>query len=181
MAVGFESKERDAEAPVRWQTGSPKGAFDMTYRIEGLAPAQFAGLFAMSDEELAERNARRAVADGPGFPCRITLEEAAVGEELVLVNYVSHDAPTPFRASHAIFVRKDAKPASYTDAVPEMFATRTLGLRGFDAQGMLRGALLARPGEADGRIRELFEQAEVAEIHAHNAALGCFLARIERN
>jgi len=153
----------------------------MTYRIEGLNPAQFAGLFAMSDEELAERNARRAVADGPGFPCRITLEEAEVGEELVLVNHVSHDAATPFRASHAIFVRKDANPACHVDEVPDLFATRTLGLRGFDSEGMLRGALLAQPGEADGKIRALFGQPEIAEIHAHNAALGCFLARIERS
>jgi hypothetical protein len=46
---------------------------------------------------------------------------------------------------------------------------------------MLRDAVLAVPGEADARIRELFERPEIAEIHAHNAALGCFLARVERN
>lgn len=153
----------------------------MAYRIEGLAPERFAGLFELSDEALAGLNARRAVADGPGFPCRISLEEAERGEELVLINHVSHDAPTPFRASHAIFVRKNAEPAVFEDETPGIFATRTLGLRGFDGEGMLRGALIAQPGEADARIRELFERPEVAEIHAHNAALGCFLARIERN
>jgi hypothetical protein len=153
----------------------------MAYRIEGLASAQFAGLFEMSDEALAARNARRAVADGPGYPCRISLEEAAAGEELVLINHVSNDAATPFRASHAIYVRKDVAPGAYTDAVPALFDSRTLGLRGFAADGMLRGALLAQPGEADAKIRELFERPEIASIHAHNAALGCFLARIERN
>jgi hypothetical protein len=153
----------------------------MAYRIEGLAPERFAGLFEMSDEALAEHHARRAVADGPGFPCRITLEEAQVGEALVLLNHVSNDAETPFRASHAIYVRRADKAGSYTDETPPIFATRTLGLRGFDAEGMLRGALLALPGEADAKIRALFERPEVAEIHAHNAALGCFLARIERN
>jgi hypothetical protein len=153
----------------------------MAYRIEGLAPDPFAALFGMSDEALAERNARRAVADGPGYPCRITLEEAEPGEELVLVNHVSNDADTPYRASHAIYVRRADKAGSYTDEVPAILATRTLGLRGFDAEGMLRGALLALPGEADERIRALLERPEVASIHAHNAALGCFLARIERN
>lgn len=153
----------------------------MACRIEGLAPEAFETLFELSDAALAARNARRAVADGPGFPCRISLEEAEVGEALVLVNHVSNDVETPFRASHAIFVRKGAKPGSYTDAVPALFETRTLGLRGFDAEGMLRGALLALPGEADAKIRELLERPEVASIHAHNAALGCFLARIERN
>jgi Protein of unknown function (DUF1203) len=153
----------------------------MTYRIEGLAPEPFAPLFGMSDAELAARNARRAVADGPGFPCRVSLEEAEAGETLVLVNHVSNDAPTPFRAAHAIYVREGAERGAYVDSVPPLFGTRTLGLRGFDGEGMLQGALLALPGEADGRIRELFERPEVAEIHAHNAALGCFLARIERN
>ena len=153
----------------------------MAYRIEGLAPEQFEGLFGMDDAALAARNARRAVAEGPGYPCRISLEEAEVGEALVLVNHVSNDVQTPFRASHAIFVRKGVEPGRYTDEVPAIFATRTLGLRGFDAEGMLQGALLALPGEADAKIREMFERPEVASIHAHNAALGCFLARIERN
>ena len=153
----------------------------MAYRIEGLEAEPFDALFGLSEAELAQRNARRAVADGPGYPCRVSLEEAAPGEELVLVNHVSHDAPTPFRAAHAIYVRKGAERGAYIDEVPPLFGTRTLGLRGFDAQGMLRGALLALPGEADAKIRELFERPEVTEIHAHNAALGCFLARIERN
>ena len=153
----------------------------MAYRIEGLAPEPFAALFQMSDAELQARNARRAVADGPGYPCRVSLEEAEPGEALVLVNHVSNAAATPFRASHAIFVRERAERGAYEDGVPAIFATRTLGLRGFDAEGMLRGALLALPGEADARIRELLERPEVSEIHAHNAALGCFLARIERN
>lgn len=151
------------------------------YRIEGLEREPFEALFAMSDVELAERRALRTVADGPGYPCRISLEEAEIGEPLVLINHLSNDAETPFRASHAIYVRRDAERGRFTDAVPPVFATRTLGLRGFDSEGMLRGALLALPGEADAKIRELFERPEIAEIHAHTAALGCFLAKIERN
>ena len=152
----------------------------MAYRIAGLEPEPFEALFGMSDVELAERNARRAVADGPGYPCRVSLVEAEPGEALVLVNHVSNDAATPFRAAHAIYVRNGVERGRYEDEVPAIFATRTLGLRGFDSEGMLRGALLAPPGEADARIRELFERLDVAEIHAHNAALGCFLARVER-
>ena len=153
----------------------------MAYRIEGLAPEPFAALFGMNDEALARVNARRRVADGPGYPCRISLEEAEPGEPLLLVNHVSQPADTPFRAAHAIYVRRGVRSGSHVDAVPPIFATRTLGLRGFDTEGMLQGALLALPGEADARIRELFERPEIAEIHAHNAALGCFLAKIERH
>ena len=154
----------------------------MAYRIEGLAPAAFESLFSMTDGELAERGAMRVTADSPaGYPCRVSLENAAPGEELVLLNHVSHDVAGPFRTTYAIFVRKGAAPAAYDDEAPAYLDTRTLGLRGFDAEGLLKGALLAMPGEADAKIRELFDSPGIATIHAHSAAYGCFLARIERN
>lgn len=154
----------------------------MTYRIEGLAPDMYAPLFAMDDEELAARNARRVTADSPsGYPCRVTLADAAPGDRLLLVNHVSHDVSTPFRTAYAIYVREGAVAETFEDAVPAMLDTRTLGMRGFGTDGMLKGALLALPGEADEKIRELFDRPEVAVIHAHNAAYGCFMAKIERN
>ena len=154
----------------------------MAYRIAGLDKEPFEPLFGMDEAALAARNARRVRAEGGGYPCRITLEEAEEGESLILVNHVSQEAPTPFRASHAIYVREAAAaPPVYRDEVPAVLQKRTLGLRGFDREGMLRGAVLAMPGEADARIRELFERPEVASIQAHTAALGCFLAKVERD
>ena len=40
---------------------------------------------------------------------------------------------------------------------------------------------LAAAGQGDATIRTLLDRPEIAEIHAHTQALGCFLARIERN
>jgi hypothetical protein len=155
----------------------------MAYRIEGLGRDAFAGLPGLSDEALAERGARRVRADAkPGFPCRVTLEDAEPGESLILFNHVSHDVSNPYRSAFAVYVREAAgEPACYVDRTPPLFAGRALGLRGFDAEGMLRGALLALPGEADAGIRALFERPEIAAIHAHNAAAGCFAARIVRD
>jgi hypothetical protein len=155
----------------------------MAYRIEGLDPAPFRPLFALDDAALEARRAKRVVADArPGFPCRVTLEDAEPGESLILLHHVSHEVETPFRSSYAIYVRETAtEPASYVDEVPPVFRTRALGLRGFDPQGMLRAALLAAPGEADGGIRALFERPDIATIHAHNAAAGCFAAKIVRD
>jgi hypothetical protein len=155
----------------------------MTYRIEGLEREAYGGLLGLSDDELAPRNARRVTANSrPGFPCRVTLEDAEPGESLILFNHVSHNVPTPFRSAYAIYVREKAVgPASYVDEPPPVFTGRALGLRGFDAEGMLRGALLALPGEADSKIRALFERPEIETIHAHNAAAGCFAARIVRD
>ena len=154
----------------------------MAYRIEGLAPDAFESLFGMADAELAARNAVRVTADkAGGYPCRVSLRDAAPGEELILLNHVSNDVPTPFRTTYAIYVRKGAEPAAYEDEAPDYLDRRTLSLRGFGADGMLKHGLLAMPGEADARIRDLFASDEIATIHAHSAAYGCFLARIERN
>ncbi len=155
----------------------------MAYRIEGLAPQAFESLFGLMDGELAARGAMRVTADSDfGFPCRVSLQDAAPGEELVLLNHVSHDVDGPFRTTYAIFVRKDAEaPGSYTDEAPPYLDRRTLSLRGFGADGLLKDGLLAMPGEADAGIRRLFERADVDTIHAHAATYGCFLARIERN
>ncbi len=155
----------------------------MAYRIEGLSPQPFQPLFGLSDAALAERGAVRVTADADfGFPCRITLEDARPGEALILLNHVSQEAATPYRASHAIFVRQDASEAAvYVDETPPVFVGRTLSLRGFDRDGMMRDAKLAAPGEAEAAIRELFAQPDVHVIDAHNAARGCFAARIERN
>jgi hypothetical protein len=154
----------------------------MAYRIEGLAPEAFESLFGMTDGELAARNAMRVTAaSGGGYPCRVSLEDATPGEELVLLNHVSNDVPTPFRTAYAIYVRKGARASSYVDQTPDYLDRRTLSLRCFDQAGMLKEGLLAMPGEADAQIRALFGRPEIATIHAHSAAYGCFLARIERN
>jgi hypothetical protein len=155
----------------------------MAYRIEGLAPEAFESLFGLMDGDLAARGAMRVTADSDfGFPCRVSLQDAAPGDELILLNHVSHDVDGPFRTTYAIFVRKDAEaPASYKDEAPPYLDRRTLSLRGFGADGLLKDGLLAMPGEADAKIRALFERPEVATIHAHAATYGCFLARIERN
>lgn len=155
----------------------------MTYRIEGLPSEAYAGLLGLSDAGLAERGARRVIADArPGYPCRVTLEDVEPGERLILFNHVSNDVATPFRTAHAVYVREQpGPPAIYVDETPPVFENRVLSLRGFDGEGMLREALLAQPGEADSKIRDLFGRSEIAEIHAHNAAPGCFAARIVRN
>jgi hypothetical protein len=154
----------------------------MTYRIQGLAPEPFRPLFRMNDEELRERRAVRVVASGSGEPCRVSLQDAAAGEQLILVNHVSQDADTPFRATHAIYVREQAEAAPvFEDELPPQIDRRNVSLRAFDRDGMMVQAVLAAAGEGDGAVRALLERPEVAEIHAHTQALGCFLARIERN
>jgi Protein of unknown function (DUF1203) len=153
----------------------------MTYRITGLDPAQFAPLFALDDAALAARNARRIIAlPDRVYPCRISLEDARAGEELILLHHISHDVTTPYRSAYAIYVRPDVEVAQFVDVIPLVFEGRPLGLCGFDAEGSLCDARLALSGEADANIRDLFDNPAIDYIHAHNAAHGCFVARIDR-
>lgn len=154
----------------------------MTYRITGLAPEDFQPFFSASDADLHAMGAQRMTANAkPGFPCRITLQDAEPGEEVILLHHVSHDVETPYRSAYAIFVRRDAQaPADYVDSIPPVFEGRPMALRGFDNAGMLRSATLAPPGEADVKIRDLLQDQGIAYIDVHNAAHGCFAARVQR-
>jgi len=151
----------------------------MTYRIAGLDPKPFRPLFELSDEELEERGMKRMTVTSPTFPCRVSLVDRPVGEQVILLNHVSHDVANAYRASHAIFVA-DADQAEYVDEVPPVFEPRVLSLRGFDEDGMMADAVITQPGEADAGIRKLLENPAIVTIHAHNAARGCFAAKIER-
>ena len=154
----------------------------MTYSISGLPLAEFAPLFGLDDAALAERGARRVTADADrGFPCRVSLDDARAGETLILLNHVSNPSDGPYRAQHAIYVRENAgEPAPFVDRTPPVFAGRTLSLRGFTAEGDLAGFKLASHEEHDRGIRDLFDNPRIDHIDAHNAAPGCFAARIER-
>jgi hypothetical protein len=154
----------------------------MRFRITALDPARFAPLFALSDEDLARHLARRMiVAESPGTPCRVSLADAEPGEEVLLVNHTHLDAASPYRASHAVFVRRDAvraEPAA--GEVPEMLRRRTLSLRGFDADAMLVAADLAEGTDLAPALDRLLADPAVAHVDIHFARHGCYAARAER-
>lgn len=156
----------------------------MSFIIEGLPLDEFTPLFNLPDGELAARGVIRKRADKkPGFPCRISLEDAEPGETVLLLNYESHRVATPYRSSFAIYVRERAmQAAAFTDAVPPVMERRPIALRIFDENGMLIGADLGRNGEeTKAKIEAIFETPDASYIHAHNAMHGCFAAAIRRS
>jgi hypothetical protein len=154
----------------------------MTYRIKGLEPQPFAALFDLDDSDLEAQGMTRMTVNTDTFPCRISLRDCDLGDEVILLNHVSHEGNNPYRASHAIFVSKSAKEAGdYVDTIPPALDRRILSLRAFNADGMMVEAALAQPGEADPAIRKLLANPAATHIDAHNAIRGCFAARIDRN
>ncbi|RKR02985.1 DUF1203 domain-containing protein [Maricaulis maris] len=155
----------------------------MPFTITGLAPDAFTPLFSLDDKTLAAREIVRTTANAkPGFPCRVTLEDAEPGEDLLLLNYESHSAGTPYRSSYAIYVRKNAREAArYHDEIPPVMRGRPLALRLFDETGMLVGADLSLDGDPTSKIQTALAREDVAYIDVHNAAHGCFAARVNRS
>lgn len=154
----------------------------MAFRVTGLSPEPFRHLYGLSDAELAEHGAIRYVADETsGFPDRIEMRHAARGETVLLLNHVCQSARTPYRATHAIFVREGAERAyDRIDEIPEVMRTRLLSLRGYDAAGIMVDADVVDGSQMEVLIERLFADPRVAYIHAHNAKRGCYSGRIDR-
>ena len=152
----------------------------MSFRVTGLPAEPFQPYFAMSDAELKARNARRLKADGPGYPCRISLTDAQAGDELILLHYEHQSADTPFRASHAIYVRPGEERYESVAQVPEQLRKRLLSIRGFDAEGMMLEADVADGAAVEPVIARMFADEKIAYLHLHYARQGCYAARVDR-
>ena len=153
----------------------------MPFRVLGLSPGQFRPLFAMHDARLHQLGARRVVADDPRMPCRVSMEHAQLGEELLLLNFKHQPANTPYRATHAIYVRKVADQAfEAVDIVPEVLASRLLAVRAFDAQHMMIDAEICEGAQAAGMFERFLANPQTSYLQVHNARRGCYAARVER-
>ncbi len=154
----------------------------MTFQVRALPADPFRRLFSLSDEQLAGEGGRRMRVDAhPGYPCRVSLEDAAIGETVLLLNFTHHDAASPYRASHAIFVRDgavEARPAR--GEVPDVLASRLLSLRAFNADGDMIGAEVAHGSRFAPAVARRFDDPQAAFVHIHNAGPGCYAARVDR-
>ncbi len=154
----------------------------MAFRITGLSPEPFRHLFGSSEGALSEQGVKRYVADQkPGFPDRIEMRDAEPGETLLLLNHTCQPANTPYRATHAIFVREGATDTyDQVDRVPEVMRVRLLSLRAYSTEGMMLDADVVKGTQIETAIGRLFANFDVSYIHVHNAKQGCYSGRIDR-
>src|SRR5258706_15362282 len=136
----------------------------------------FSHLFSLGDADLAACNARRVFATTrPGYPCRVSLADADIGDELLLLPFGHQPASSPYRSSGPIFVRKAAVPARLeVGVVPDYVRTRLISVRAYDQGHLMTDALVCEGKDAGAVIRGMFAREEVAYVHLHNANRGCF-------
>jgi len=154
----------------------------MDFQISALDGEQFRHLFGLDRETLAGLGVQRLVADtNPGFPCRVSLRDAEVGENVLLMNYEHLSKPTPYRSSHAIFVREWADQAAPgRNEIPEMLRHRLLSVRAFDASGMMTDADVVEGKILEPVIARMLTHSSVDCLHVHNAKPGCYAAMVKR-
>jgi len=153
-----------------------------SFRLVGLSPESFESFFAMSDDELSALGVRRVVADeAVGFPCRVSLADADVGDELLLLPFDHLLTRSPYRASGPIFVRRGARQAVLEPGViPAYVARRWMSARAYDADDMMIAADVCDGSDVRGVIERFIADPAVAFVHLHNAKRGCFSCRVER-
>jgi hypothetical protein len=146
------------------------------FQLVGIAHEPFAPLFELSDAELARRGIVRCVADsGFGYPCRVSLEDATVGDELLLLNHAHHDVDSPYRATGPIFVRRGQRQrALEPGAIPPYVTRRLISLRVYDTGHMMLSADVVDGGAVRDALMRLFGDPSAAYVHLHNAKPGCF-------
>jgi hypothetical protein len=106
--------------------------------------------------------------------------DGAAGESALLMNYQHQPALSPYRSSHAIFVREGARAAYLAkDEVPDMLRIRLISVRAFDSAGMMVDAAICKGTQLETTIGRMFSMKPVAYLHLHNAQRGCFMARVD--
>ena len=152
------------------------------FQLRGIDPEPFRSLFDRSEAELREHGAvRRIATESPGFPCRVSLEDAEVGEVLLLVSYRHLPVASPYRAIGPVFVRRGAKPRVLAvGEVPPYVTRRLISLRAYDAADMMVAATVCEGAAVASEIERHFGDAAVAHLQLHNAAQGCFSCQVDR-
>jgi len=154
----------------------------MSFRVLALDAAPFRHLYGLSDAALAAVGVKAYRADRfSGFPCRISLSDAQVGERVLLLNHEHLAVDTPYRSRHAIFVRDGAERAEpRVGELTPYLRGRLLSVRAFDAADMMSDADVVDGTAAEAVIARMLADPATAYLHVHSAKRGCYLARIER-
>ncbi len=153
-----------------------------SFQLVGLDQDQFEPLFSRSDDELRTISVLRVNATANrGYPCRVSLQDAEIGDELLLLSYTHQPAATPYQASGPIFVRKGSQKRTLDiGEVPEYVTTRQMSVRAYDSHDMMVSATVCDGGASAREIEKLFDDTQVEYIHLHNAKRGCFSCSVIR-
>jgi hypothetical protein len=173
----------ETEAPLGCNMANLKGVhMPNSFQVVAIDYEQFKPLFNLTDEQLQERGVKRCYAtESPGYPCRVSLEDASLGEELILLPFQHQRADSPYRSIGPIFVRRGAQQSRPpVSELPSYVTSRLMSVRAYDAAHMMVAASVCEGKATAQEIEGYFARDDVAYIHLHNAKQGCFSALVVR-
>lgn len=152
------------------------------FQLVGVEHEQFGPLFKLSDAELASRGIVRRIANSDsGFPCRVSLEDASAGDELLLLHYLHHSVSSPYRASGPIYVRRgQTKRVLVPGLVPDYVTRRIISMRTYGSEHMMLSADVQEGSGVARALEQLFTDPAVSYVHLHNVKQGCFSCHVRR-
>src|SRR5215207_6637084 len=152
------------------------------FQFVALPIENFSHLFSMTDAELQSHGASRVNVDShPGYPCRVSLMDASVGERVILTPFRHHDVISPYQSAGPIFVRENAQTAKpHVNEIPVMFHHRLLSVRAYAETALMKTARVVGGGALEQTIRDFFTTGCISYLHIHNAGLGCFNCMVQR-
>ncbi|MGL4576134.1 MAG: DUF1203 domain-containing protein, partial [Burkholderiaceae bacterium] len=116
-----------------------------------------------------------------GFPCRVSLREAAPGQRVILAAFEHQSAHSPYRASGPIFVIEGSSAAArFTNEVPPVVRPRLMSVRAYDADDLIVDAEVIEGALIEQAVTRMFADARVRYLHLHNAKRGCYSCRVDR-
>lgn len=117
----------------------------------------------------------------PGYPCRQCLQDAAVGDELILVSYDPFVTDSEYRSASPIFLHRTTcqLPADARE-LPEQLTGRQLSVRSFDIAEMMIDAAVISGSDLRETILSFFANPNSHRIHVHNATRGCWAVAVDR-
>jgi hypothetical protein len=154
----------------------------MAFQLQALARHRFTEIFSLDDEELARRGMKRYIADRtPGFPCRVSLQDAEPGERVILIPFQHQRDGSPYQALGPIFVREAAQDANLPpDTVPALLRSRLLSLRAYDSNDLMFDANVIEGRNLEGLVAKMLANSRAEYLHVHFARPGCYACRIDR-
>src|SRR5438876_7149984 len=142
-----------------------------SFQLMGIDHEQFEPLFQLTDDALMRRHGavRCHASESPGYPCRVSLQDAQVGEELLLLPYLHQPAASPYRASGPVYVRRGAKRRVLpVDELSSYVTTRLMSVRVYDAAHMMVAASVCDGTSLAQEIRRFFGNRQASYMHLHN-------------
>ena len=152
------------------------------FQVSGIQTAEIQDIINYDESSWIRSNIKKVTVDSkPGYPCRWSLEDAEIGEEVLLFTYTHHAVESPYRSSGPVYIRPMAKQAQLKpNQLPLMLHHRLLSLRVYNQKAFMIDARTIEGKVTEETIQDIFRNPEASYIHVHNSGPGCYNCQINR-